>query len=111
MKTYIALWKARQSWMNLSQEERAKYMGKLERAIQLMLEKGVEVIAWGVIDNFTFRRIDYDFFAVLRFTDTLAIQELEKLLEDVGWHHYFDQANAMGYTQTPQEIIPLMISM
>jgi len=69
MITYIELWKAKQAWINLSKEERGNYMTALGPAIQQLMEKGVQVVSWGVNEPSTFARVDYDFFGVWTFPD------------------------------------------
>ena len=64
MKMYIELWKATQAWIDLSKEERGNYMNQLGPAIEQMVESGVEILNWGLIDQSTFKKVDYDFLAL-----------------------------------------------
>ena len=111
MKLYIELWKAKESWKNLSQEERGKYMDQLGPAIKQMLDNGVEIVSWGTNDASTFKRADYDFFGVWKFPSAEAAQQFEKMVEGAGWYTYFEQVNLMGDAASPQDIIPRMINM
>lgn len=111
MITYIELWKARQVWTDLSKEERASYMTALGPAIQQLVENGVQIISWGATDASTFNKVDYDFFAVWSFTDEASAKSFEQLVEGAGWYNYFEQVNAMGKTQSPQEVIGQMIAL
>ncbi len=61
MITYIELWKAKQSWIDLSREERVNYSTALGPAIQQMLDNDVQIVSWGASDPSTFNKIDYDF--------------------------------------------------
>ena len=110
MKTYIELWKAKGAWLNLSKEERGNYMNGLGPAIQQLLDNGVQIISWGVNEDPT-KRVDYDFFAVWTFPNTESAKQFEQLVEQVGWHNYFDQVNAMGDASSPQDVIPKMINL
>lgn len=111
MVTYIELWKAKQTWEGMTKGEREDYMNSLGPAIQNLTEKGVEIVSWGVNDDSTFSRGDYDFFAVWTFPDEGAAKDFEKVVEGTGWYNYFDQVNIMGKTQRAQDVIRHMIEM
>lgn len=111
MKMYIELWKATQAWIDLSKEERGNYMGQLGPAIQQLVEGGAEILNWGAIDQETYKKVDYDFFAVWRFPSQEAAEGFEKLVEGAGWYTYFEQVNAMGNPVSPQEVIGQLINM
>lgn len=111
MITYIELWKAKQTWLDLSKEERSNYLTALGPAIQQLLENGVQIVSWGTNASSTFSRVDYDYFAVWTFPNTEAAQRFEKLVEGAGWYNYFDQVNAMGNAVSPQEVIGKMIEL
>ncbi len=111
MITYIELWKAKQTWMNLSKEERNNYTAGLGPAIQQLLNDGVQIVSWGYNDTSTYNRTNYDFFAVWTFPDIESTQKFEELVESVGWYNYFDQVNAKGTTSNPQEVIEKMLEL
>ena len=111
MKTYIELWKAKEEWLKLSQEERGAYMTALGPAIQQLVESGVQIVSWGENDAATFNKIDYDFFAVWTFPDENSVQQFEQLVEGAGWYNYFEQVNAMGEASSPQDIIGKLIQL
>ncbi|GAB4091179.1 DUF6616 family protein [Flaviaesturariibacter terrae] len=111
MITYVELWKAKQAWLDLSQEERGNYMNALGPAIQQLLESGVQILSWGRNEAATFNRGDYDYFAVWTFPNAEAAQGFEKMVEGAGWYNYFDQVNVMGTAGTPQDVIGQMIQL
>lgn len=111
MITYIELWKAKQSWIDLSKEERAGYMNAMAPAIQQLLQNGVEIVSWGTNDEATFSRFDYDYFAVWTFPDKEAAQGFEKMVEGSGWYNYFEQVNVMGTAATPPDVIGNMVAL
>ncbi|QMU28851.1 DUF6616 family protein [Adhaeribacter radiodurans] len=111
MITYIELWKATPAWQNISQEERSNYINQLGPFIQNLLENGVQIISWGVNDQNTYQRIDYDFFAVWSFPDANSAQEFEEGVVGAGWYTYFEQINARGLTQTPPDVLSKMIAL
>lgn len=111
MITYIELWKAKQSWLDLSKEERGNYMTALGPAIQQLVESGVQIVSWGTNDASTFSKADYDYFAVWTFPHTEAAQNFEKLVEGAGWYQYFDQVNLMGQAGGLQDVIGKMIEL
>lgn len=111
MKMYIELWKATQAWIDLSKDERGNYMNQLGPAIEQMVESGVEILNWGSIDQSTYKKVDYDFFAVWKFPSIESAESFEKLVEGAGWYNYFEQVNAMGDPTTPQDVIGQLINM
>ncbi|TSD64048.1 hypothetical protein FFF34_015965 [Inquilinus sp. KBS0705] len=111
MKFYIEIWKAKQAWLDLSIEQRGAYMAQLGPSIQQLAEQGVEIITWADNDADTFKRVDYDFFAIWKFpTDGLA-KAFEDLVNGAGWYNYFDQLNIKGNAGGPEEIIGKMINL
>ena len=111
MITYIELWKAKQSWLNLSKEERGNYMTALGPAIQQLVEHGVQIVSWGTNDPSTLNRSDYDYFAVWTFPNSDIAQSFEKTVEGAGWYNYFDQVNVMGSAGSPQDLIAKLIDL
>lgn len=111
MITYIELWQAKQTWINLSPEERKTYVDALGPVIQQLLESGVQIISWGINDGSTFRRVDFDYYAVWNFPDENAAVKFEKLVESAGWYTYFEQVNARGATMSPQDVMAHMINL
>lgn len=110
MITYIELWKAKETWLNLSKDERGDYMNAVGPAIQHLLDNGVQIVSWGSNESSTFSKADYDYFAVWTFPNIETAQEFEKTVEGAGWYNYFDQVNAMGTTASPQDVIGIMIN-
>ena len=111
MKTYIELWKAKTAWLEMSPEARGEYMNQLGPAIQSIIDKGVKIISWGVNDDSTFQKADYDFFGVWEFPDEEAVKPFEELVESAGWYNYFEQVNVCGTATTPEEVIGKMIAL
>lgn len=111
MITYIELWKAKQTWLDLSKEERGNYMNALGPAIQQLMEGGVQIVSWGACDAATFNKADYDYFAVWTFPNEEAAKSFEKMVEGAGWYNYFDQVNLMGKAGSPQDVISQMIAL
>lgn len=111
MITYIELWKAKQSWLDLSKDERGNYMTALGPAIQQLVQSGVQILSWGTNEASTFSKADYDYFAVWTFPNAEAAQNFEQVVEGAGWYNYFDQVNVMGTAGSPQDVIGKMIDL
>jgi hypothetical protein len=109
MITYIELWKAKQTWIDLPKEDKVNYTTSLGPAIQQLIDNGVQIVSWGTNESFTYNRIDYDYFAVWTFPDVATAQNFEKMVNEVGWYNYFDQINAMGTASSPQDVIAKML--
>jgi len=111
MKNYIELWKAKDSWKSLSREERGNYLSLLGPHIQNFIENGVEIVSWGVNEDITFQRVEYDFFAIWNIPNSKIVEEFEKLVEEAGWYNYFEQVNACGTATSPDEVLGKLIEM
>ncbi len=111
MQTFIELWSAKESWLKMSKEERVNYLGQIGPALQDLMEKGVEIISWGVNNKDTTHRANYNFFAVWKFPTVEMKKEFEALVEAAGWYNYFYQENVSGATTTPEAIIGKMIDL
>ena len=111
MITYIELWQAKQAWINLSPEERKTYVDALQPVIGQLMESGVQILSWGINDASTFRRVEYDYFAVWSFPDEQSAVKFEKLVESADWYTYFEQVNSRGSSVSPQDVMEHMISL
>jgi hypothetical protein len=111
MISYIELWKAKQAWLDMSKDERGKYMTALGPAIQGLVENGAQIVSWGNNEASTFCRGAYDYFAVWTFPNIETAKNFEKLVEGAGWYNYFDQVNVMGTAGGPQDVIGKMIEL
>ena len=111
MKYYIEAWNAKQTWLDLSQQERGTYIAQLGPAIQQLTEQGVEIITWGINDEDTDTRVAYDFFAVWKFPSNETAKNFEELVHNAGWYSYFDQVNMKGSPASPQDVLGHIIGM
>lgn len=111
MITYIELWNAKQSWKDLSVEERGNYLNALGPAIQQLLDSGVQIISWGKNDDSTHSKVDYDYFAVWSFPSLESAQNFEAMVVGAGWYNYFDQVNSKGTATSPQEVMADMMKL
>ncbi len=111
MKCFIELWKEKESWRKLSQQERSNYVNQLGPHIQTLIAGGVEIVCWGANEKSTDQRADYDFFAVWKFPNQEMVNQFEKLVEGSGWYNYFVQVNLSGDASSPNEILGQLINM
>jgi len=111
MKCFIELWSAKDSWKQMSKEERGNYLGQIGPALQDLMQKGVEIVSWGENNIKTTHRAGYDFFAVWKFPTVEIQNEFEAMVEAAGWYNYFKQENVSGESTTPDAIISKMVEM
>ncbi|HTE01876.1 MAG TPA: DUF6616 family protein [Mucilaginibacter sp.] len=111
MKYYIEAWTPRQTWLDMSPEQRGAYMAQLGPAIQQLSEQGTEIISWGVNDDDTHNRLGFDFFAIWKFPNEELAKTFEGLVVDAGWYNYFEQVNIKGSPASPDDIIGKLIGM
>ncbi|WP_163324512.1 DUF6616 family protein [Draconibacterium mangrovi] len=111
MECFIELWSARDAWKQLSDDERGSYLEQIGPHVQDLLNKGVEIVGWGINDEATTHRANFDFYAVWKFPTLDIKKEFEALVMETGWYNYFHQENVSGELTTPDEIIGKLISM
>ncbi|WP_321372265.1 DUF6616 family protein [uncultured Draconibacterium sp.] len=111
MECFIELWSVRQAWKQLSREERKAYLEQIEPHLQSLLEKGVEIVGWGVNDEATTHRANFDFYAVWKFPTLDMKKEFEAVVMEANWYNYFHQENVSGELTIPDEIIGKLIAL
>jgi len=109
MYLYVELWKPREAWIALSIQERSSYMSQLGPAIGELTKAGVELIGWSLNDSETPYGADYRYIAVWRMPNRDAVKQFEQVVEQSGWHRYFEQVNARGELVSPDPVIANMI--
>lgn len=110
MKTFIELWKAKDSWLSLPQHERENYLSKMQPTIPFFIEKGAIIISWGQNTDAQDQKSDYDWFSIWQFPDEDVMMEFEALLQEAGWYNYFNQINLAGDHVGPENIINKLIN-
>lgn len=109
MKIFIELWKAKDAWKNLSLKERQEYMAQIGPVLQDLMEKGAVFEVWGVNEDKTDYRSEYDFFAVTRLPSDELLKEFQNIVEAADWYEYFEQVNISGTLISAEEIIGKML--
>jgi len=105
MKVFIELWKAKDTWKNLSPSERQDYMAQIGPVMQDLMSRGLEITAWGMNEDETEHKSDYDFFAVSKLPTDELLKEFQSIVEATGWYNYFEQVNLSGSLMSPEEVI------
>ncbi|MEE9430856.1 MAG: DUF6616 family protein [Melioribacteraceae bacterium] len=111
MKVFIEFWKAKDAWHQLSKEERANYLGQIAPAMQELITKGAVFDAWGVNDDKTPQRADYDFYAVTKLPTQELLDSFQAIVEGSGWYNYFEQINLTGDNIGAEAVIGKMIEL
>jgi hypothetical protein len=111
MYLYVELWKPREAWMALPIQERSSYMSQLGPALGELTKAGVELIGWSLNDSETPYGADYRYLAVWRMPNQETVKQFEKVVEQSGWHRYFEQVNARGELVSPDLVIANMIGL
>lgn len=111
MQCFIELWKAKDAWLALSKEARTEFVGQIGPAVQTLVDNRMEIVNWGVNDNASPYRGEYDFWSVMKFPDKAAVENFENIVEAAGWYTYFDQINISGNGTMPDEVIGRLIEL
>lgn len=112
MYLYIELWKAKDTWLALSETERTTFFSQAMPALGQMLQAGViEPLGIALNDADTPLSSGYTFAAAWKLPNKETAQELENAVEAAGWHNYFEQVNARGEMLTLEQFAPAHISL
>jgi hypothetical protein len=111
MKIFIEFWKARDNWHQLSKQERIDYLGQIGPVIEDLVSKGVVFEAWGVNEDKTPQKADYDFYAVSKLPSQELLESFQNVVEASGWYEYFDQVNISGDNIAVESVIAKMIEL
>jgi len=109
MKVFIELWKTKDAWKNLSQKEQQEYMAQIGPVMEDLMSRGLEITAWGMNEDETEHKSEYDFFAVSKLPTDELLKEFQSIVEAAGWYTYFDQVNLSGSLMSPEEVIVKMM--
>ncbi|MGJ8668778.1 MAG: DUF6616 family protein [Oceanococcus sp.] len=110
MYTFIEICKAKNSWLNLSSEERAAFLSPVTEAMANLEKSGAEILSWGYNDPTTPNRAKYDFFAIFQFPNKSLALEYEKLFSKSAWYEYFEQINLGGQSENFNETLKRLVS-
>lgn len=111
MKVFIELWKAKDAWKALPISDRQEYVAQIGPVMQDLMDKGAVIEAWGLNEDETAFKADYDFFAVTKLPSEALLKEFQDIVEAAGWYAYFDQVNLSGSLMTPHEVIGKMLEL
>jgi hypothetical protein len=109
MKVFIELWKAKEAWEKLSLSDRQEYVAQIGPVMEDLITKGLIIEAWGMNEDNTEHKADYDFFAVSKAPSEELLNEFKAIIEAAGWYTYFDQVNITGSPVSPDEVISKML--
>lgn len=109
MLLHIELWKPRERWLAMAEEERAAFLGDLVPTTRMMMHAGIEIVGWGINDADTPHRADFTYFAVWRLPSRESLSMIEGMVESAGWHDYFEQVNVRGDMILPKVVVSHLI--
>ncbi len=111
MQLMLELWKPKQSWLDLSEEERSAYVESIQPSIGGLMEAGVDLVGIGKIDEDTDRVADYRYWAVWRIPSRALAERFENQVREDGFYDYFEQVNARGEIRDPKDVFSEMIGL
>ncbi len=106
---FIEIWTATEAWTALSDQEQTAYLEALAAPIESLMASGAEIISWGVNNEQTDQRADYDFFAIWSFPSQESVKGFEQAVAGSGWYTYFRQANMSGVASSPATVMEYLI--
>ncbi len=109
MNVFIELWKAKDAWKNLPLTERQDYVAQIGPVMDDLMNRGLVIDAWGINEDETKYKSEYDFFAVSKLPTEELLKEFEAIIEAAGWYNYFEQVNISGSLISPEEVIGKML--
>lgn len=109
MKIFIELWKAKDAWKNLPLADRQDYMAQIGPVMEDLTNRGLVSEAWGINEDETEYKSEYDFFAISKLPTEELLKEFEAIIEAAGWYDYFEQVNVSGSRMPLEEVIGKML--
>lgn len=110
MKLFLELWKPKQAWLDLDEQERGSFIESIGPSIEGLLGQGVELVGIGTVDADTDQRAQYDYWAVWRLPDEELVDRFESAVREDGFYDYFEQINARGEPRPPEAVFAEMIA-
>jgi len=110
MYLYVELWKFRPAWLELSPDDRKRWMDELLAGLQQQLESGVEVVGFASNDGDTPHSSGYDFLAVWKMPNKEAAREFEDFVESSGLHEYYEQVNTRGQVLDMETVVAALLN-
>lgn len=111
MKVFIELWKAKDAWLKLSLKDRQNYVAQIGPVMDDLIRRGAVIEAWGVNEDETDYKLEYDFYAVTKLPNDDMLKEFQSIVESAGWYDYFEQVNLSGSLMSPEEVIGKMLEL
>ena len=102
MYLYLELWNPTDAWLALSEDERNDYMEQVGPSIGQLTDAGVELIGFAMNDEDTPHRAAYRYLAAWTMPGREQVDLLEGILDEAGWHDYFEQVNGRGTLVAPE---------
>ncbi len=96
MYLYVELWKPRQAWLEMAREQREEYLSQMRPNIEKMVDSGVKLIGFALLDEDIPNDSQYRYMAVWKMPSRGHVHMLEKAVRAEGWGNFFDIGNARG---------------
>lgn len=104
MQVFIGMWKAKDTWLALSQPQRTAYLSKVTAVTRLRLGNKAESIAWGE-NRHEATAAQWMFFCVWRFPTAEMGDAYLAVLNENGWNEYFETQSLRGDAKTPFDVM------
>ena len=111
MYFYVEHWKPRPKWLQLTAEDRGKFLFDVSPAIQGLVDAGAELVGYLINEQDSNDWKEGGFLRVWRMPEREFAQRIEEALEKAGWHEFFEPGHARGEVLTPQVAIPYLVKL
>ena len=107
MKHYVVEhWSYKPAWIELSQEQRASFLGGIREAMQQITDAGIRTLGFGRLDHSVdHAHKGYDFWAVWEMDSIEACDAFFAGVAASGWYNYFDHVNTAGILGSPEVVL------
>jgi hypothetical protein len=109
MYFYIEHWKPRPKWLQLTPEDRGKFLFDVSPAMQGLADAGAELIGYLINEQDANDWQEGGFLRVWKMPEREFAQRIEDALEKAGWREFFEPGPARGEVLTPQVAIPYLV--
>jgi len=109
MYLYVELWRPRQEWLEMPREQREEYLRQMRPNIEKMVESGVRLIGFALLDDDVPNDSQYRYMAVWKMPNRGHVHMLEKAVRADGWDNFFEIGNARGQLISIEEAVSEMV--
>lgn len=111
MEIFIEYWNPKQTWLDLSKEEKTAYVSRMGPAMEDFTKRGVDFYAWGMNEDQTPQKSKYNYYAICTLPNKSVLKDFQDMVVGAGWYDYFEQLNISGENIGAEAVIGKLLEL